>query len=337
MRLSDWTAILLLSIIFILKMSYGSAKLSVFISCISVIFIFRLLEGYNYFKIHASLGLSVGVYLILTMLIIFFTSPGLSSLDFTRSLSSRLVHSLFSEDFRSTDMMPYLGLAVFALFLFLKLNERRLVLLLAFIFLVLPILKFDKSNLWLMFFSFFFLTLIPRKFYKTLNYVVLVAFLTFPILVVQCSIIYGDDLFLNLITSGRVEIWSSASKELLKNSPWNVVFGVGHDFTPFMRTPYSEALTYDEVSYHSGLFRFMAQDGYLLYAFCCILIHYYIERLGLYGIYILVFIFLYNVFDGSFFSNFTFHPFFIFPVFILKSLVKVNNSSNFVDNEKFAF
>lgn len=313
---------ILIIFIFIFKFYHHTFKLSVFISFISSLFIFTILDKVIQYKKYALMSISVGIYLILTMIILYFPAASLNSLDYTRFVSKYIVHSLFSDDFRSTDMMPYLTIALFAFFLFLKIKNKKSHTFFYFFLLLFPILKFDKSNLWMIYFILFILTLIPNNYYKYINYILLFIFLSFPILVIKFSVLYDDDYLANLITSGRIEIWSSASTELYKNFPFNFLFGVGHDFKPFMITPFSDIKSFDEVSYHSGLFRFMAQDGYLIYFFSCLFLFLYIIKIGEYGTYILLLILLYNLFDGSFFTNFTFYPLLIFPFFILKLLTK---------------
>jgi hypothetical protein len=323
---------LLIVLIFLFKLYFNTFKISVFVTFISSIIIFNVLEKVTEFKKNAIIGISVGFYLILIMLVLYLPTGSLNSLDYTRLISDYVIHSFFSDDFRSTDMMPYLTISIFALFLFLKINNKKIYTLLCFLLLLFPVLKFDKSNLWMDYFSFFILTLIPTRYYKYINYFILLFFLLFPILVMKYSVLYEDDYLANLVTSGRIEIWSSASNELNKNFPFNFLFGVGHNFMPFMATPFSDVKTYDEVSYHSGLFRFMAQDGYFVYFLCCIFVFIYLKKLGEYSVYIFLLILLYNLFDGSFFTNFTFYPILIFSFFILKSILNSSVKLHVIKN-----
>jgi hypothetical protein len=269
----------------------------------------------------ASISSFLGKYLIFLMLVCFFLAFNLDNLEFTRLVSNYTYHILFSDDFRSTDMMPYLTISFFSIFVYLKSLANFKYLLLVFLIFLFPVLKFDKSNLWLIYISFFSLSIVPVKYYKIINFLILVFLLLIPLLIIHFSLIYDNDPIANLITSGRIEIWSSVSAELLKNYPSNIFFGLGHNFVPFMVTPFSDSLTFDDVSYHSGLFRFMAQDGYLMYCLSCFLLYFSFKEFGWFSTFIFMFIFLYNIFDGSYFTNFSFYPILIFPYLIIKNKI----------------
>ncbi len=312
---------LLIVVLFTCKFFFGSFKFSVFVSVFSFYPIILSLKQVYSFNNIASISSILGKYLIFLMLVCSFWAFNLDNLEFTRLVSTYTYHILFSDDFRSTDMMPYLTISFFSIFVYLKSLSNFKYLVLFFLIFLFPVLKFDKSNLWLIYISFFSLSIVPVRYYKIINVLILVFLLLIPLFIIHFSIIYSSDPIANLLTSGRIEIWSSVSVELLKNYPFNIFFGLGHNFVPFMVTPFSDSLTFDDVSYHSGLFRFMAQDGYLMYCLICFLLYFSFREFGWYSTFIFMFIFLYNIFDGSYFTNFSFYPILIFPYLIVKNII----------------
>jgi hypothetical protein len=312
---------ILIITLFAFKFFYGSFKFSVFISVFSFYpIILSLRHVFSFAKI-SKISTFLGKYLIFLMVLCFFPFFNLDNLEFTRLISTFTYHVLFSDDFRSTDMMPYLSISFFSIFFYLKVQLDLRYVFFIFLILLFPVLKFDKTNLWLIYISLFSLSITPIRYFKIINIMILVVLLLIPFLIIHFSIIYSNDPIANLLTSGRIEIWSSVSTELLKNYPFNILLGVGHDFVPYMVTPFSDSLTFDDVSYHSGLFRFMAQDGYLLYSFSCFLLYFAIKELGNYSTFIFILVVLYNIFDGSFFTNFSFYPILIFPYLISKNYI----------------